>query len=269
MKDVGDPESFDTFLEIMARLRGPEGCPWDREQTHASLKTYLLQECHEAMEAMDEDDPSRLADELGDILLQVGLHAQIGADDDRFTIRDVLRAINEKLVRRHPHVFGDVTVSGSAEVEANWERLKEEERGEKRSAMDGIPKSLPALTASQEVQTRAAKLGFDWPDMGGVLDKVREEISEFEAAKAPEDVEHELGDILAAIVNIGRKLGIDTEGALRKANDRFRSRFSYMETAAEQRGESFPDLPLDRQEELWQEAKQRERDNAKGKRSQK
>ena len=259
MNEFEDLESFDTFLAIVARLRGPDGCPWDREQTHSSIKGYLLQECHEALEAIDEGGAEKLADELGDLLLQVGLQAQIGADQGEFTIREVIRAINEKLIRRHPHVFGDVRASRPEEVEANWERLKQAERGKGTSALDGIPKSLPALATSQEVQGRAARLGFDWPDMRGVLDKVREELKEFESARSTEELEHELGDVLAAIVNVGRKLNIDTEGALRQANARFRERFSYMESAAAEQGRSLGDLPLERQEELWQEAKKRKR----------
>ena len=265
MKEFEDLESFDTFLAIVAHLRGPEGCPWDREQTHSSLKGFLLQECHEALEAIDRGASGELAEELGDILLQVGLHAQIGADGGEFTIRDVLRAINDKLIRRHPHVFGDLKLSRPEEVEANWEQLKQAERGQGGgSALDGIPKTLPALAASQEVQRRAAGLGFDWPDMGGVLDKVREELGEFEKAKSRDELEHELGDIVAAIVNVGRKLNIDTEGALRQANERFRRRFTYMEAEADRRGKSLKDLPLERQEELWQEAKRQEEGNSAG-----
>jgi len=255
MTEFQDRESFDTFLGIVARLRGSDGCPWDKEQTHFSIGKYLLQECHEALEAIDSGDPTSLADELGDVLLQVGLHAQIGQDEGRFTIKDILRSINDKLIRRHPHVFGDVVISKPEEVEANWQRLKAAERGGTGSALNGIPKSLPSLAASQEIQGRAARLGFDWPDMTGVLDKVREEIGEFEEARSRKEIEHELGDILAAIVNIGRKLDVDTEGALRKANERFRQRFTYMEQAAAGRGESLGDLPLDQQEALWQEAK--------------
>ena len=152
MNEYEELDSFDTFLAIVARLRGPDGCPWDREQTHSSIKGYLLQECHEALEAIDEGDAGKLAEELGDVLLQVGLQAQIGADQGEFTIREVIRAINEKLIRRHPHVFGDAQASRPEEVEANWERLKQAERGKGTSALDGIPKSLPALAASQEVQ---------------------------------------------------------------------------------------------------------------------
>lgn len=255
MKQFENRDTFEGFLAIVARLRGPDGCPWDREQTHSSIKGYLLQECHEVLEAIDHAEPGKLAEELGDLLLQIGLHAQIGSERGEFSIRDVIQSINAKLIRRHPHVFGDARVSDAQEVEANWEQLKKAERGEGASALEGIPKSLPALAYSQEVQRRAARVGFDWPDMTGVLDKVREELREFEEAGSPAELEHELGDILAAMVNIGRKLNIDAEGALRQANERFRRRFSYMEAAAQRQGRSLGDLTLEQQEALWQEAK--------------
>ena len=255
MSQPEDSDSFESFLAIVARLRGPDGCPWDKEQSHSSIKGYLLQECHEALEAIDGADPARLAEELGDLLLQIGLHSQIAADAGEFTIRDVIRSINAKLIRRHPHVFGDAPAADAQEVEANWEQLKKAERSESGSALEGLPKSLPALAYSQEVQARAARLGFDWPDMAGVLDKVREELQEFQEARSPAELEHELGDILAAIVNIGRKLNIDAEGAVRQANERFRRRFGYMEEAAQRQGRPLRDLTLQQQEALWQEAK--------------
>ncbi len=255
LADYNDLGSFETFLAILARLRGPDGCPWDKKQTHESLRKYLLEESHEALEAIESGDPKRLAEELGDVLLQVGLNAQVGQDSGTFTIKDVLRSINAKLIYRHPHVFGDVKVADADEVVANWEKLKAKEKGEKQSALDGVPKSLPALAYSQEIQGRAAKLGFEWPDMAGVLDKVREEIGEFERAKAKAELEHELGDIFAALVNVGRRLNMDVEGAMRKANQRFERRFRHMEESARAQGKKFGELPLDRQEELWQEAK--------------
>ncbi|MBI3744490.1 MAG: nucleoside triphosphate pyrophosphohydrolase [Chloroflexi bacterium] len=256
---MGDLESFNTFLAIVARLRAPDGCPWDREQDHASLKKFLLEECYEALDAIDSGDPQKIAEELGDVLLQVGLNAQVGADNGTFTIKDVLRHINTKLIRRHPHVFGDVKVKDAAQVVANWDQLKKAERKEGASVLDGVPKSQPALFQSQEIQGRAARQGFDWPNMDGVLDKVREELGEFKGARTKAEQEHELGDIIAALVNVGRKLDIDTEGAVRKANERFRRRFQYMERAARERGASIERLPLDEQEALWQEAKRQER----------
>lgn len=255
MSEYDRLDTFDTFLAILARLRGPAGCPWDLAQTHASLKKYLVEECYEALDAIDGGEPQKMAEELGDVLLQVGLHAQIGKDEGAFTIGDVLRSINSKLLRRHPHVFGNVRVSGADEVAHNWELIKREERGEKPSVLDGVAKSMPALARSQELQGRAARQGFDWPTIAGVLAKVREELGEFEEAHTPQELEHELGDILAALVNVGRKLDIDMESALRKGNDRFAQRFGYMEEAARGRGVTIGQLPLAEQEALWQEAK--------------
>jgi tetrapyrrole methylase family protein/MazG family protein len=259
MSEFKDLDSFETFLAIVARLRAPNGCPWDREQTHESLRRYLLEECHEALEAIEAGNPKRLAEELGDVLLQVGLHAQIGQEHGAFSIQDVLRNINTKLIRRHPHVFGDWKAAKASDVEANWEKLKRAERKDGESTLSGVPKSLPALAYSQEVQGRAARVGFDWPDMQGVLAKVREELDEFSRAKDKAELEHELGDIFAALVNVGRKLGIDSEGALRKASGRFRERFGYMEAAARRQGRSIEQLSLEEQEALWQEAKRAER----------
>ncbi len=255
-----DLESFDTFVAIVARLRAPDGCPWDLKQTHASLKRYLLEECAEALDAIDGGDPNALAEELGDVLLQVGLHAQIGADDGTFTLADVLRHVNGKLLRRHPHVFGDVEVSGADEVAANWRELKKAEHGERESVLDGVPRALPALAYGQEIHTRAARTGFDWPDMAGVMDKLREELGELNAAQTPDELEHELGDVVATLVNVARKLEIDIEGAVRKANRRFEGRFRHMEQAARDKGAPLEQLPLDRLEELWQEAKKAERE---------
>ena len=248
-------ESFDTFLAIIARLRGPDGCPWDREQDHHTLKRYLVEECYETLDAIDDGPAGKLAEELGDVLLQIGLHAQIGSEAGAFTIGDVLQSINAKLLRRHPHVFGDVEVTGAEEVAKNWEEIKAQESGERASVLDGIPKSMPALAYSQETQRRAAKLGFEWPDINGVLDKVREELAEFEEAQTSAEAEHELGDIMAALVNVGRWRGVDMESAMRKANARFHQRFRYMEQAAGQSGQRLEDLPLGEQERLWQEAK--------------
>lgn len=259
MSDPKDLDTFEGFLAIVERLRAPDGCPWDRAQTHRSIKGYLLQESYEAIEAIEEGPPARLAEELGDLLLQIGLHAQMAAEAGEFTIKDVLRSVNGKLVRRHPHVFGDAKASRPEEVEARWEQIKKAERGGQSSVLDGVPKAMPALAQSQEYQGRAARQGFDWPDMRGVLDKVREELGEFEKAGSQDELEHELGDILAALVNVGRKLNIDAEGALRRANDRFRRRYQYMERAALAQGRALNDLALEQQEALWQEAKKQER----------
>ncbi|MBI4307465.1 MAG: nucleoside triphosphate pyrophosphohydrolase [Chloroflexi bacterium] len=246
---------FSTLVGIMARLRGPGGCPWDREQSHQSLKKYLLEECYETLEALDAGDARKLAEELGDLLLQIVFHAQIAREGGAFTIDDVVRGIAAKLVRRHPHVFGDAQVSSAQEVYARWDGLKRQERGDGASILDGVPKSMPALAYSQEVQARAARTGFDWKDVPGVLAKVEEEIQEFRAARDKAEQERELGDILSALVNVGRWLEIDTEGALRGASRRFYQRFTTMERLCRERGVEFDKLPMERKEALWQEVK--------------
>ena len=252
---------FQSLIDIVARLRGPGGCPWDAEQTHESLKRNLLEECYETLEAIDGGQPLELAEELGDILVQVAFHADIARAAGDFDIADVLTAINRKLIRRHPHVFGDGKASDAREVERNWEQLKAEERRQagkpEPSAMDSVPAALPALTAAQLIQDRAARFGFDWDDAGGVLDKLVEEIGEFRAA-TPEERADEFGDVLFAIVNLARWSGIQAEDALRQANAKFRNRYRVMERLAAERGLDFTALPLDDKEALWQEAKTRE-----------
>ncbi len=254
-RDLGD---FQTLVEIVAKLRAPGGCPWDREQTHKSLKRHLLEECYEALEAIDQESPPLLAEELGDILVQVAFHADIAREAGDFTLADVLTAINGKLVRRHPHVFGDTSVADAREVELNWEQLKAAERaqqGVRKSPVDGIPGALPALSYAQLMQDRVARMGFEWEDMGGVLDKIVEEVEEFRRAESDKEKTHELGDIFLVMVNLCRWLDVQAEDALRQANGRFRSRYLKMEELAEQRGLDFAQLPLNDKEALWQEAK--------------
>ncbi len=257
---------FQSLIDIVARLRGPGGCPWDAEQTHESLKRNLLEECYETLEAIDGGQPLELAEELGDILVQVAFHADIARAAGEFDIADVLTAINRKLIRRHPHVFADGNASDARQVERNWEQLKAEERRQagkpEPSAMDSVPAALPALTAAQLIQDRAARFGFDWDDAGGVLDKLVEEIGEFRAAATPEERADEFGDILFAIVNLARWSGIQAEDALRQANNKFRNRYRMMERLATERGLDFTALPLDDKEALWQEAKARDRSEA-------
>jgi tetrapyrrole methylase family protein/MazG family protein len=254
---------FQSLIDVVARLRAPGGCPWDAEQTHESLKRNLLEECYEALEAIDEGDPSNLAEELGDILVQVAFHADIARQAGSFDIADVLTAINRKLIRRHPHVFGDATAADARQVERNWEQLKAEERREsgkpEPSAMDSVPGALPALTAAQLIQDRAARFGFDWDEVDGVLDKIVEEIAEFRAAVSDEERIAEFGDIVFALVNLARWSGIHAEDALRQSNGRFRNRYRAMERMARERGAEFSDLSLDEKEGLWQEAKLEER----------
>ena len=250
---------FQSLIDIVARLRGPGGCPWDAEQTHESLKRNLLEECYETLEAIDDGNPGELADELGDILVQVAFHADIAREAGDFDIADVLTAINRKLIRRHPHVFGDGRASDARQVERNWEQLKAEERRQagkpEPSAMDSVPAALPALSAAQLIQDRAARFGFDWDDAGGVLEKLVEEIGEFRDAATDAERLDEFGDVLFALVNVARWSGIQAEDALRQANAKFRNRYRLMERLASERGQDFAKLSLDEKEALWQEAK--------------
>lgn len=218
------------LVKVMARLRGPGGCPWDLEQTHQSLARHLLEEAHETLEAIDEGDPGRLREELGDLLLQVVFHAEMARQEGTFDIDDVAETITAKLVRRHPHVFGDVQVGSAAEVLVNWERIKSEEKGE-HEVDEEIPATLPALAIASKVQRRAAGSGFDWRTTDAALAKVREELEELESA-SPEQAEEELGDLLFAVAAVGRRLGVDPETALRKATRRFAERFERMKAEA-------------------------------------
>ena len=252
---------FQSLLDIVERLRAPGGCPWDREQTHASLKRNLLEECYEVLEAIDDGDPQALAEELGDILVQVAFHADIAREAGDFSVDEVLTHINEKLVRRHPHVFGDASAADAREVERNWERIKEAERksrGARSSPVDGIPRDLPALTYAQLLQDRVGRAGFEWEDISGVLDKLSEEVEELRRASNQEERVHELGDVMFTIVNLSRWMDIHAEDALRQANSRFQRRYGSMEALAADRGLDFNNLPLMEKEALWQEAKRLE-----------
>ena len=255
MKDELD--SFQTLVGIVERLRFPGGCPWDREQTHASLKRNLLEECYEVLEAIDNNNPVKLSEELGDILVQVVFHSQMAREAQEFSVEDVLSVVNQKLVRRHPHVFGDAVASDAREVERNWEKLKQQEEEEeaRKSPVEGIPRELPALTYAQLMQDRVSRVGFEWDDVSGVLDKVVEEVNELKVAPSDEERATEMGDLLFTIVNLARWLGIHAEDALRQANARFQGRYTTMESLASERGLDFPQLPLEEKEKLWQEAK--------------
>ena len=249
---------FQTLMDIVARLRAPGGCPWDREQTHESLKRNLLEESYEVIEAIDQGDPAVLSEELGDLLVQVAFHADIAKEAGDFQLEDVLREINAKLVRRHPHVFADWHAKDAREVERNWEQIKAEERkakGESKSPVEGIPGNLPALAYAQLMQDRVGKAGFEWDDISGVLDKIVEEVAELKAAATPEEKMHELGDLLFTMVNLTRWSGEHAEDVLRKANQRFGKRYLGMEKLAAERSLDFNSLSLDQKEELWQEAK--------------
>ena len=254
---------------ISARLREPDGCPWDREQTHESLRNHLLEEAYEVYDALEGGATPELAGELGDLLLQVVLHAQLAAEEGVFDMTDVWAAIASKIVRRHPHVFGEAEARTASDVNRQWERIKAGERAEAadgdapaKSALDGISRSLPALAASQEMQERAANLGYDWPSIDGVLDKVREEVGELVEADDQAHRAEELGDLLFVLVNVGRKTGIEVEAAVRAANEKFRRRFRHVELAAASRGVALRDLSFDELDALWDAAKADERREA-------
>jgi len=250
--------TFQTLVDIVAKLRAPGGCPWDREQTHDSLKRNLLEESYEVIEAIDQGNPAILSEELGDLMVQIAFHADIAQEAGDFQLEDVLRNINSKLVRRHPHVFADGHAEDAREVERNWEKIKAAERqakGENKSPVEGIPIDLPALAYAQLMQDRVGKAGFEWDDISGVLDKLVEEVAEFKAAASSEEKEHELGDILFTIVNLTRWNGAHAEDVLRQANQRFSRRYLSMESLAAERGQDFNTLPLNDKEQLWQEAK--------------
>ena len=247
-------EEFDELVAIIARLRGPGGCPWDREQTHSSLKGNPTEEAYEVLEAIDKGDMQELCEELGDLLLQVVLHAQIARDDGDFEIGDVVRGISTKLIHRHPHVFGDAEAKDARQVIAHWETLKREEG--KGSLLSGLPKDMPALSYAQAVQRRVARVGFDWEEVKDVVHKLAEEVAEFETAVEHRRKVEEFGDILFTLANVARRLDIDLEAALRGANQRFYSRFCSMEEMCKERGISLAALSLEEQDALWDEAKQ-------------
>lgn len=250
---------FEDFQQVVARLRAPGGCPWDREQDHLSLRPYLLQESYEVLEALDEQNPEHLKEELGDLLLQIVLHAQIATENGDFNMTDVLSEICRKLIRRHPHVFGNVEVNSVDNVLSNWEQIKAEERknkGEERKSMlDGIPIALPALTQADQIQQRAKRVGFDWKTIEPVIAKIHEELKELEEAKTSAEQQSEAGDVLFAVVNLIRWLEIDPEMALRETNSRFRRRFRYLEDAAAAQGKHLDDLSFEEMDELWEKAK--------------
>jgi tetrapyrrole methylase family protein/MazG family protein len=258
---LGEGTSFEAFQEIVANLRAPDGCPWDREQTHASLRTHLMEEAYEALEAMDSGNPGEMAEEFGDLLLQIVLNAQIGSEEGEFNMADVLKGIYDKIVRRHPHVFGDMQLDGVQGVLKNWEKLKAAERAEgtepEKGLLDGVPRSLPALGQAQEYQDRAARVGFDWPEISGVLDKIAEEIQEVREATNEAELTAELGDLFFALVNLSRWKKVDAESALRATNLRFKTRFAHVERDAKKQGRKLQEMTLDEMETLWQEAKRK------------
>jgi len=257
---LGEMSSFEQFQEIIAHLRAPEGCPWDRKQTHVSLRQYLLEETYEVLEAIDNDDPKALYEELGDLLLQIVLHTQIAIDDGEFYMSDVLRHVNEKMIRRHPHVWGTVDVNDNPdEVVTNWEALKRQEKDDNgkqdESLLDSTPKGLPALLQAHQYQARAAKVGFDWDDISDVVSKIREELDELLEAPTEEAQADEYGDLMFVMVNWARWLKIEPENALRDANRKFYRRFNYIEQQVKSKGKDMTDHTLAELDALWDEAK--------------
>lgn len=258
---LGEGTSLESFAEIVAHLRAPNGCPWDREQTHESLRKHLLEESYEAISAIDSGNFNDMREEFGDLLLQVVLQSQIANEERQFNINQVIQGIHSKLVRRHPHVFGDLELDGVQGVLANWEKLKEKERGEKkeeRGLLDGVPLALPALSQAQEYQDRAARVGFDWADVEGVLDKVREEIEEIKNAETNFELASEIGDLFFALVNVARWKHVDAESALRGTNMKFKKRFAYVEQGAKRQEHKLSELTLEEMDHLWNEAKRKE-----------
>ena len=258
---LGANTSFEAFQELVAHLRAPEGCPWDREQTHRSLRPHLLEEAYEVLTALDAEDVNALREELGDLLLQIVLHAQIASEYGEFTMSDVLGNIHAKLVHRHPHVFGDLKLKDKQGVIQNWERLKAAERRSSgladKGLLDGIAIILPALSQAEAFQKRAARVGFDWANLQGVIDKIDEEFREVRQAFDPETRAAEIGDLLFAVVNLARWLDVDAESALREANGRFRKRFAYIESSARAQGREMSEFSLEEMDDLWNEAKKR------------
>jgi tetrapyrrole methylase family protein/MazG family protein len=251
---------FNNLLKIMSKLRGKKGCPWDKEQTRESLKPFIIEEAYEVIEAIDEKSPEKLKEELGDLLLQVVFHAQLAKEKKEFDMEDILTTLEEKLIRRHPHVFGDVSYEDAKEVLIQWEKIKKEEKAniERESMLDSVPKELPALLRAHRLQDKASRVGFDWKHIDDVFAKVEEEIREFKGAvkdKKADEIEDELGDIFFALVNVARFLEINPEDALRKTISKFISRFRYIEEKAKEAGRELSDMTLEEMDKFWEEAK--------------
>jgi tetrapyrrole methylase family protein/MazG family protein len=257
---LGEGTSLEAFQNVIARLRAPDGCPWDREQTHQSLRPNLLEETYEALEALDSDDPAAMCEEFGDLLLQIVLHAQIASEYGEFTLNDVFQGIYTKIVRRHPHVFQDLDLDESDAVIKNWEKLKARERKmngqSEKGLLDGVSLSLPSLTQGLTYQKRAARVGFEWDRIEGVLEKIAEEAAEIQVAKTLAEKESELGDLLFAVVNLARWLEVDAESALRGANQRFKRRFGHIEQRAREMKRELSEMSLEEMDRLWDEAKE-------------
>ena len=257
MKKLDAADKFIKLLEIVEKLRGPDGCPWDKEQTHASLLPYFIEEAYEVMESVDEGDFETFQEELGDILLHVALQSQIASEDSKFNISDSLDTVNEKLVRRHPHVFGDKKADAAFEAKQNWEATKHVEKNRK-SRLDGVPLALPALTRAQRLQQKAAYAGFDWDNVDDVWAKLHEEIDELKSAHETGDMENfkeEIGDVLFSVVNLSRFFDIPAEDMLRATNRKFTTRFQKIEEELKAKGKKLEDSTLEEMEEIWERAK--------------
>ncbi len=255
-------DNLSDLVALMARLRSPDGCPWDRKQTPESLKPFLIEECYEVIDALDEGSPDKIKEELGDLLFQIIFHARIAEERGQFSINDVISANIEKMTRRHPHVFGDARLSTDREVLANWEEIKKSEKGyeERKSVLEGVPRHLPSLLRAHSLQERAARVGFDWSRIDEALPKLDEEIAEFKESlesKNAAGIEEELGDIFFMLVNISRFLGVNPEDALRKTISKFIQRFRYIEEHAADAGKSLNEMTLNEMEQLWQESKEK------------
>lgn len=257
-------KTIDRLLQIMARLRSPRGCPWDREQTHSSIKQNLVEECYEAVDAIESRDNEALCEELGDLLLQVVFHAQMASEKRRFNFNDVAASIADKLVRRHPHVFGRKKLDTADQVLTQWHEIKKAERGkqkaERKSVLDGVPRHLPALMKAQEAQKKAARVGFDWKKIDDVMAKVDEELAELKRAmrrKKRNEIEDELGDLLFAVVNLARYQKLDAEDAVNRATRKFRQRFAQIEREISRRGKKLEDCSLEELDAIWNQAKQK------------
>ena len=255
MPNIESQDSFQTLKSIVAKLRGPDGCPWDKKQTHISLKPYLIEESYEVLQALEDGTPQELCEELGDLLLQIMLHAQIASESGQFQIDDVVKGISQKLIHRHPHVFEGKKVNDAAEVELNWETLKQKARQEGESLLSNVPREMPTLAYSQLIQRRVAGVGFDWDKVDDILDKLVEEVTEIKQAPDQQEMANEFGDLLFTLANVARRLDVDLDMALRSANQRFCQRFSYMEEICRKKGISVGELSLDEQNALWEEAK--------------
>lgn len=252
--------SFDKLVQIMGRLRGPDGCPWDHQQTHESIVPQLIEETYEVVEAIEKRNSLNLSEELGDLLLHVVFHAQMAQEEGTFTIDDVVSGITQKLIRRHPHVFGDTQVDGAEEVIKNWDKIKDMEKASQgyESLLSGVPRSLPGLQQAYKLTKKASKVGFDWQQTEEVIKKIEEEIEELKEVLTKTDqkeIEHEIGDLFFTLANICRHIHVHPEEALRGANGRFRERFGYMEKKVHQKGKEISDLSMTEMDQLWEEAK--------------